>query len=82
MGRIPKLTEEEKISIDKLLQIFYESKMSAKEAEILIHLLETMENIELLLSRLEKLPQVDRETIYLQTISVHRNLNISGVFVP
>ena len=82
MGRVPKLSEEEKLWVEQLLQIFHDSGLTAKEADILTHSLETIENIEKLLRRLEKLPNVDRETIYLHTISVHRNLDIPGLYIP
>ncbi len=82
MGRIPKLSEEEKTWVEQLLEIFHDSGLTAKEADLLTRSLGTIENIEKLLRRLEKLPKVDKEIVYLQVISVSRGLDIPGLFVP
>ena len=64
------LTQAEKISVEKLLDIFYESGVSAKEAWMLMNLLETIENIEKLLKRLENMQKVDRQEIYLSYLEI------------
>ena len=82
MGRAPKLSEEEKLWVEQLLQIFHDAGLTAKEADLLARSLEKIENFEILLRRLEKLPKVDKETVYLQVISVSRGIDIPGLFIP
>ena len=78
----PKLSEEEKLWVEQLLQIFHDAGLTAKEADLLARSLEKIENFEILLRRLEKLPKVDKETVYLQVISVSRGIDIPGLFIP
>ncbi len=70
------LTRAEETSVEQLLSIFYRSGVSAKEAWILMNMLETIENIENLLKRLENLQSVDKQEIYLSVIEIKKNVHI------
>lgn len=70
-----KMTNEEKNMLTRLLTIFHDSGMTAKEAGILALMLKGPENVEILLERLEEQPQIDKRVIYLETVAVLKGID-------
>ena len=65
-----RLSESEKISLKKLAKLLHKSGLTAKEAEILMRMMGSIENIESWLTLLEGQSRLDKETAYLTAIQI------------